>query len=339
MSGHRCVQMSDRHDPDHAHESLKSSNWYDPSSDLGDSPTLRTVDLFAGCGGMSLGFQQAGFKIVAAFDHWLPAVEVYTQNFSHPAKLADLGDPAIIPEIVRLSPDVIIGGPPCQDFSSAGPLQSGGKRANLTRAYADIVILSRPRYFVFENVPRARFSEVFLDAKRAFKEAGYGLTEVQLDAAFCGVPQSRKRLFLIGCLGQVDAFLEKSLASSLSKKPLTMREYLGNEIDIDHYFRVPTNYSRRGVFSVDEPCATVRAVDRPVPRGYPGHKDDTAPINGSLRGLTVLERSRIQTFPKDFKFVGNKTNLNTLIGNAVPVNLAKYVATKIKNFESDLGQL
>lgn len=339
MSGHRYVQMSDRHDPDRDHESPKSSSWYVPSSDFSDSPALRTVDLFAGCGGMSLGFQQAGFRIIAAFDHWLPAIEVYAQNFAHPAELADLSDPAIIPKIVDLSPEVIIGGPPCQDFSSAGPLQSGGKRANLTRAYADIVILSRPRYFVFENVPRARFSEVFLDAKRAFKEAGYGLTEVQLDAALCGVPQSRKRLFLIGCLGQVDGFLEKRLISSLSNKPLTMREYLGDEINIDHYFRVPTNYSRRGVFSVDEPCATIRAVDRPVPRGYPGHKDDTAPISGSVRGLTVLERSRIQTFPKDFKFIGNKTNLNTLIGNAVPVNLAKYVATKIKNFECELDKL
>ena len=325
--------MTNRHEQTCDHDITQSAESCGLESMFQDSPALRTVDLFAGCGGMSLGFQQAGFQIVAAFDHWLPAVEVYRQNFDHSIKMADLGDPSIIPEVTRICPDVIIGGPPCQDFSSAGPLKAEGGRANLTRAYAAIVTSAKPRYFVFENVPRARFSKVFLDAKQGLKQAGYGLTQVLLDASLCGVPQTRKRLFLIGCIGAADGFLEQEILSGLSKKPLTMREYFGSELTIDHYFRVPTNYSRRGVFSVDEPSTTIRAVDRPVPKGYPAHKDDTAPITSSLRGLTVAERSRVQTFPKSFKFIGSKTNLNTLIGNAVPVQLASYIAEKIKHFE------
>jgi DNA (cytosine-5)-methyltransferase 1 len=294
--------------------------------------TMRTVDLFAGCGGMSLGFQKAGFQIVAAFDHWLPAVEVYEKNFSHSVKQADLGDPAMVSEIASLAPDVIIGGPPCQDFSSAGLGKLNGDRANLTGAYAKIITATKPKYFVFENVPRARLSKVFHKAKQEFKKHGYGLTEVELDAAYCGVPQTRKRIFLIGGFEDSDNFLEHQLLANLAKKPMSMRSYFGKGLGIDYYFRVPTNYSRRGIFSVDEPCMTIRAVDRPLPKGYIGHKDDPVPVSSGVRGLTVEERGRVQTFPKSFKFFGTKTDMNTLIGNAVPVNLANYVATNLMKY-------
>ena len=81
---------------------------------------MRTVDLFSGCGGMSLGFQNSGFNIVAAFDHWLPAIEVYKRNFQHPIFQKNLSDKDVYQLISSFQPEVIIGGPPCQDFSSAG---------------------------------------------------------------------------------------------------------------------------------------------------------------------------------------------------------------------------
>src|ERR1043166_4831817 len=91
--------------------------------------SLRTVDLFAGCGGLSLGFQKAGFDLVAAYDNWGLALETYRANFDHEAHHLDLGKvDAAAKHISNYTPDVIIGGPPCQDFSIAG------KRVESSRA-------------------------------------------------------------------------------------------------------------------------------------------------------------------------------------------------------------
>lgn len=92
---------------------------------------MRAVDIFSGCGGMSLGFEQAGVDVVAAFDNWKPAVEIYKANFKHPILQKDLCDEDSIQLIADKQPDIIIGGPPCQDYSIAGKRQIG-ERANLT---------------------------------------------------------------------------------------------------------------------------------------------------------------------------------------------------------------
>jgi DNA (cytosine-5)-methyltransferase 1 len=273
----------------------------------------------------------AGYQIVAAFELWRPAIDVYRENFAHPVHEINLAETVSVKLVEEYSPALIIGGPPCQDFSSASASENSGERANLTKSFASIVCRVRPQVFVFENVPRARLSSVYKSTTKSYRRAGYGLTEVVLDAALCGVPQSRKRLFLIGLLGGVDGELTSSLITGQQKTPLSMREYFGGELKIDHYFRVPTNYTKRGVFSVDEPCTTIRGIDRPIPSGYRPHKNDSAHIlKDKVRGLTVDERARVQTFPKSFKWKGAKTNLNTMIGNAVPVNLAKYVAVTLK---------
>ena len=112
---------------------------------------MRTIDLFSGCGGMSLGFQNAGFDVVAAFDNWEPAVNIYSKNFTHPIYKADLNEDAPVDQIEELQPDIIIGGPPCQDFSIAGH-RNMGERANLTIRYAEIISRLKPKWFVMENV-------------------------------------------------------------------------------------------------------------------------------------------------------------------------------------------
>ena len=99
---------------------------------------MRVVDLFCGCGGLSLGFEKAGFNVVAAFDKWDAALHVYNTNFDHPAKSLDLTDVCHCVETIRaLSPDMIIGGPPCQDFSSAGKRDEDNGRGDLTVNYSD----------------------------------------------------------------------------------------------------------------------------------------------------------------------------------------------------------
>ena len=90
--------------------------------------------------------------------------------------------------------------------------------------------------------------------------------------------------------------------------------------------------------SIYEPCQTIRGVDRPIPPGYQGHPSDPVPIGPQVRALTILERSYVQTFPKEFIFKGNKTNLNQMIGNAVPVKLAEYVASAILEYDKQQGK-
>jgi DNA (cytosine-5)-methyltransferase 1 len=296
----------------------------------------RVVDLFAGGGGLSLGFQSAGFEVVCAIENWKPAIEVYQANFpDHPVIDVDLKDEkAAIAVIQRFAPDMIVGGPPCQDFSSAGKRDEGGGRANLTISFANIIRAIKPDFFVMENVARSQGSKAFEEAIAVFKKAKYGLTIKVLDAAYCGVPQQRKRLIVIGGKGQPDGFMDIALAEHYASVPMTMRDYFGNDLDLEHYYRHPRSYARRGVFSIDEPSPTIRGVNRPIPKGYPGHAGDTAGVTNKLRPLSTLERARVQTFPKSFEFVGCKTDVEQVVGNAVPVKLAQFVASALATFIS-----
>lgn len=135
-------------------------------------------------------------------------------------------------------------------------------------------------------------------------------------------------MFIVGGQGEEDDFLDALLDAGLADKPMSIRDYLGDSLGTEHYFRVPTNYNRRAVFSIDEPSVTIRAIDRPIPPGYKGNPNDSAPVE-ETRALTPKERSYIQTFPEQFEFFGGKSDVNTMIGNAVPVNLAKYVASAL----------
>lgn len=291
---------------------------------------MKAVDLFCGCGGLSLGFQKAGYKILAAFDNWDDAVTVYHNNFDHPVIKQDLSDvEQTVAEIEKFNPDMIIGGPPCQDFSSAGKRDENNGRGDLTVSYARIVTTIKPEWFVMENVDRILKTGKLVEARKIFKDCGYGLTETVLNASFCGVPQRRKRFIMIGHLGEKDGFMSDVLEKRQASKEMTIAEYFGNQIDIKYYYRHPRSYARRGIFSVDEPSPTIRGVNRPMPAGYKLHPTDPVTSLDGIRPLTTLERSMIQTFPKDFKFIGTKTGMEQMIGNAVPVNLAKFVGDSI----------
>lgn len=295
---------------------------------------MRVIDLFAGCGGMSLGFENVGFDIVAAFDNWDAAITIYESNFSHPIYKKDLGADDVIQQISDLHPDIIMGGPPCQDYSIAGKRELG-KRANLTIRFAEIVSTVKPTWVVFENVYNIeRFSTATV-LKQMLSDAGYGITTRVLDASRCGVPQKRQRFFLVGKLGERDGFLDEAFTSNLSNKQMTVRDYLGDTLNTEFYYMHPRSYNRRAVFSIDEPAATIRGINRPIPENYKRHHADKADICDGVRALTTRERGYIQTFPDTFKFPGAKTDVELAIGNAVPPALAMYVANCIKQYYSE----
>ena len=298
---------------------------------------MRVIDLFSGCGGMSLGFQNAGFEVVAAFDNWKPSISVYQANFTeHPIFEKDLSQNIDYQIFKKLNPDCIIGGPPCQDFSSAGKRDEDNGKGDLTISFAEIIKAIKPEWFVMENVERIQKTNKLKDATAIFKSCGYGLSAEVLDASYYGVPQARKRFFLVGHLHSEDNFLDKYLLKTQNKQPMTVFDYLGHSLGIDCYYRHPRSYARRGVFSIYEPSPTIRGVNRPIPKGYISHEGDVCkPTDNNVRPLTTIERAYIQTFPKDFQWFGTKTDLEQMIGNAVPVNLATHVARCIKNYMKD----
>jgi DNA (cytosine-5)-methyltransferase 1 len=164
------------------------------------------ADLFCGAGGLSLGLERAGLRCIMAIDSWKPAVESYNANFEDKATLAAITSDLVVPQV-----DVIVGGPPCQGFSSAGKRREHDPRNSLVRVFADAIARSRPKAFVFENVEgfltggQGRF---VLDLLEPVLEAGYCVHLRKINAANYAVPQHRKRVVAIGGLGWVPPFPE-----------------------------------------------------------------------------------------------------------------------------------
>ncbi len=164
----------------------------------GNDPTA--VDLFCGAGGLSLGFERAGFRVICAVDNSTAAVLTYNQNFSCQATALDLS----LADLRLPAADVIVGGPPCQGFSSAGMRRPGDPRNSLVAKFANIVAERRPRAFVFENVEgflTAHGGAFVLDLLAPLLGAGYRIHLQKVNAANFGVPQHRKRVIAVGGLG------------------------------------------------------------------------------------------------------------------------------------------
>lgn len=165
------------------------------------------IDLFAGCGGLSLGFENAGFKSVLAIDHWQDALDTYAKNRKNARTLcADLAniDPKQVKKDYQISEvDVIVGGPPCQGFSVAGKRIIDDDRNKLYKSFVSFVKTFRPKAFVMENVPNILSiggglvkDSIFND----FKQLGYHVSVKVLLASDYGVPQNRKRAVFVGFL-------------------------------------------------------------------------------------------------------------------------------------------
>lgn len=162
------------------------------------------VDLFAGAGGLSLGFARAGAKVVVAFDNWPAAVETYRSNLGDHVSGGDIHRDLDVPDA-----DVVTGGPPCQGFSSAGMRRAEDERNTLVGEFSRLIAKRRPRAFVFENVEGfltgagGQFVFELLDPLIA---AGYRIHVRKVNAANYGVPQHRKRVVAIGGLGWDPSF-------------------------------------------------------------------------------------------------------------------------------------
>ena len=299
------------------------------------------IDLFCGCGGLTLGLALAGFDVVAGADAWKPAIETYrANNPAHEALEMDLSDEdATYGLILRYRPFLVAGGPPCQDFSIAGA-KTEGQRADMTVKYARAIARAKPPAFIMENVPRASLSDAYRTARKVFKDAGYGVTTRVVDAIEAGVPQYRKRLFMVGMLGEKDGFLETEFMTDVPCLPVTVKEHLDDAIKAEFYYRHPRTYGRRAIYSVHEPSPTIRGVNRPRPASYRKHPADKADPE-EAEALDYRQRALIQTFPPSYIWPDGfkKSEYDLMVGNAVPVLLAAHVAGKLFRFAAEVRNM
>lgn len=236
------------------------------------------VDLFAGCGGLSEGFIQNGFKLLAAneFD-----ASVFETNILNHSKYASkdkfiLGDitkeetkEKIFAACGKKKVDVILGGPPCQGFSYAGWRDPEDKRNQLFRDFVDIVTTLKPKFFVMENVPgilTMRKGEAIKEIIKAFADAGYYVGEpLKLTAADFGVPQKRKRVILIGCRENITIRQPAPMFSDKPETLSTLPRYISVKEAIGSLPPIPDGGGEEEMdITIDKPSAYDRLMAKEI---------------------------------------------------------------------------
>ncbi len=287
---------------------------------------MKVIDLFCGCGGLACGLQQAGLDVVLGVDIWADALKVYERNLGVPTLRWDLNTVPPLP-----AADVIVGGSPCQDYSTGGE-KVEGERARLTVRFAEAVAAHRPRFFALENVPPAVSSDGYNRACCILHDAGYGLSEATLDASYHGVPQSRCRVLLVGRLDGRDDELQDLLLAGRAERPMTVRDYCGDRLAIDYFYRHwygrADDGKKRCVWSADEVAPTITCDPGTMPRGYRSRKGDATKDLSQVRALTLHEAAMIQTYPEDWDWLPGEVRTADafrMVGNAVPSALGRHL--------------
>ena len=319
------------------------------------------IDLFAGAGGMSLGFDKAEFENILAVEYDKCFAETYSFNFpKHNLKVADIkniSNEEIKKLIGNNKIDVIIGGPPCQGFSIAGKIGRNfieDERNQLFKEFVRFVEVIKPRIFVMENVAALKThnkGKTIEEIVKEFERVGYTVKYDVLNAVNYGVPQQRRRIFVIGTLDKENKFnfpekttkqitiaealkglpkLESGETSDIpnhnamnhSKQMLEKMSYVkdgGNRNDIPEDIRPKSGDIRKYIrYNSNEPSICIT-----------GDMKKVFHFNQN-RALTGRELARIQTFPDDFIFKGNAGKVQQQIGNAVPPKLAFQIANSVK---------
>lgn len=341
---------------------------------------ITAVSLFTGAGGMDVGFEKAGVKVVLANEIDKKASETYLAN--HPDANMIVDDINNISEELakHKGVDLVFGGPPCQGFSVIGKMDPEDIRSQLIWSFLNAVDIIKPKAFVMENVKALAYIQKWKPVKEEFLEKakllGYGCVPYIVNAAEHGTPQKRERVFFIGIRNDFDfeEVMQKLLdkqkrkapvirelfkdlgPAGTSKNPKTcnakityaerpvMRKIpydclmfngIGRPIDPDGYSRTITaSQGGNMTLIVDEEYLHDSTANNWIQEYYDklvsgDIKPSFAEAPSRLRRLTINETRRIQTFPDDYIFCGAKTSVYKQIGNAVPCEMAKSVASAV----------
>lgn len=349
------------------------------------------LDLFCGCGGLSKGFEMAGYNIILGVDFNEPALKTYAHNHKGSKTLCgDLSAQETFDKIDNLlegkTIDVIIGGPPCQGFSLTGPRNFDDERNKLYLAMIETVKRYTPKAFMIENVPGMATlykGEVKDEIVRRFSKIGYNVSYKILCSADYGVPQIRKRLIFVGLRNSKENFTFPEPTNSednyiTSEQAISDLPSLEFELgaDVSEYQGAPKNdyqkmmrgncnilYNHKAIEHKGFVKETIALVPdggnyKDLPKGVgesrifhmawtrlksdkPARTVDTGHRNlfhfKWNRCPTVRESARLQSFPDDFVFLGNKGQQDKQVGNAVPCLMAKAVGLQIKKYLDKLG--
>lgn len=337
----------------------------------------KVMDLFSGAGGFLLGFEKEGFDIILSTDFDEDCEKVHKINRPNipfvRADIRTLSNEKIDELLNGQTVDVLIGGPPCQGFSTIGNRVSSDPerrtkydpRNDLFREYIRILNHLQPKVFVMENVKGIKTRDggtIFEEIQRQFKETGYDFNCITLNAADYGVPQYRERVFFYGTRIGVD-FEAPIPTHGENRNPYNIvldaigdlankGEEVSNHVPLKHGEknirryqlipeggRLPENDLPADLYRKNF-GNTFKRLDRNKPSltMVPGH--NAFPIHPWLdRSLTVREAARIQTFPDDYIFSGRRDKQCMQVGNAVPVQLANAWAKQVKglldNYEKE----
>lgn len=345
-------------------------------SDSVQRKTLNVISLFTGAGGLDLGLEMAGYGTCACVEIDPVFRETIRRNRPSWNPLDDFnGDVTCITSSLLLKRsglakeqvDLLVGGPPCQSFSNMGNRKGvQDARGRLFRDYLRLVDEIRPLGIIFENVEGIKQYNVLNELQDALGAMGYKVTCETVNTADYGVPQKRKRVIVLGCLG-VEPQLPKQTHSRFGNVPGTKRwvtvgeafskitakdllrsDCLGmkhsTEI-VERMKMVPPGGNFHdlpkvhlpdcwkngkhqgqdtfGRLKLDAPSVTIRTSGYNPTKGRYIHPTEH-------RGLNTLEMAAIQSFPKDFVFVGNLKSIGMQIGNAVPPLLAKAIGDSMR---------
>ncbi|MDR2647661.1 MAG: DNA cytosine methyltransferase [Oscillospiraceae bacterium] len=300
---------------------------------------MRAASLFCGAGGLDMGFEQAGFSCVWAND--IDADACATHRLWSKANVI-CGDITRIQSADIPDADIILGGFPCQGFSLSGPRKIDDKRNRLYREYVRIVRDKRPMAFVGENVKgllTMAGGAIFEAILAAFADCGYTVFHQPVNAKNYGVPQDRERVMIVGFRKDLHirdfvmptyAAREKTLADVLTDMPAPLPEEI---CDAPYSSRYMSRNRKRGWLEVSY---TIPAMAKQValhpssPDMVKLGKDLWQFGDGITRRLSYRECAAIQTFPTDMTFIGGLTSQYKQIGNAVPVELARYAAQAVR---------
>ncbi|MCW8955064.1 MAG: DNA cytosine methyltransferase [Sulfurimonas sp.] len=321
---------------------------------------MNIISLFAGAGGLDLGFEKAGFKTIWANEYDKEIWETFEKNFQNTIldKRSIVNIPSDeIPETLGL-----IGGPPCQSWSEAGKSRGiDDHRGQLFFEFIRVLRDKKPLFFLAENVSgmlAPKHEEALKNIKNHFIDSGYNLSFKLLNAHNYNVPQDRKRIFFVGFRKDLNITFQfpkkfsnkrflKDAIFDLKENALSAKEknYTNGDNCVIHNHEYMTGgfssmyMSRNRVREWNEPSFTIQAGGRHAPLHPQAPKMQLVEQNKRIfvptkehlyRRLSVRECARIQTFPDTHKFYYNNLTAGyKMVGNAVPPNLSYYLAKKI----------